>query len=865
LLSTVWITTPDVKSSDGKSVSFGSGSGSLINREAKLILTNEHVVEDFKEVYVFFPHYQGDGPISEKSHYLGERNAGRGMIGKVVAVDPLHDLALIELREPPPAKAQPLPLTNRKIGPGMKVQSVGNPGASDALWVNSTGAVRQVYQNKWQDVRVREAKVVETQSPVNPGDSGGPVVNDRAELVAVVQSGHFTRLGVADGKVQLVGTARLMTTFIHVDEVKDLLKSRGFKWVEGERTASAVVEVAKLRGQLKSPNRDVCRGAARGLVELGADAEPAVQELTAALAHKDAVVRELAARALGQIGDSAKGAAPALIKLLDDLEVRAAALKALAQLGKAATPAAANLEPLLKAPQKDVREGALLLIRSLGPGAQGTVPALIEVLIDGDQAMKLLAVEALGAIGPDAFSAAVPLGELLARSQGDDQLRISILYSLTLIGSSTERAILPIMEAAKDRKLSVRLMAVFALGKLGKDTAGDRAAIAIFEALESDSPMVQEWALHAWSMLGPTKARFAVPYLRELCDPKIGKGLATWADRILNSIDDKITGDELPIFEAVFTNKELQVHTRDYAGKVLAGHVATPKAKLSVRKIGALLSERQFAMRGRAALVLGKLGPQAAETVPAIAQLLKEDKDGETFVRLSAATALQQLGKENAEVAIPALRHALQLDVPAVKAQAARALGAIGPRAAAAVPDLARGLEEPDVLTKRQCAFALARIGPSAVTAVAPLSGAAFSEDADTRLYAIQAIGEIGPEAASAIPALFASFRSRGQFDDKTFASHFVASVLALGKIGDPAKKKIDDNAIVKSANMYEAIGAALAIEKMNLSKESAKSWAAHISRYLLARMPANHPDPEFREFRRMVIDAINRLKERSA
>ena len=35
-----------------------------------------------------------------------------------------------------------------------------------------------------------EAMFLETQKPVNPGDSGGPTVNDRGELVAVVSSGN---------------------------------------------------------------------------------------------------------------------------------------------------------------------------------------------------------------------------------------------------------------------------------------------------------------------------------------------------------------------------------------------------------------------------------------------------------------------------------------------------------------------------------------------------------------------------------------------------------------------------------------------------------------------------------------------------
>ncbi len=164
---------------------------------------------------------------------------------------------------------------------------------------------------------------------------------------------------------------------------------------------------------------------------------------------------------------------------------------------------------------------------------------------------------------------------------------------------------------------------------------------------------------------------------------------------LLNSIGDKIDAAELPSFEKVFTDTNRQIHTREYAGRVLENHVATPTAKLAVRSIDALLDAREFKIRGQAALVLSKLGPRAAEAIPKLAQLLKED--GASQVRLCAARALEHLGKENVAEAVRALKLALRSEnIPAVKAQAARALGAIGPKAEAAVPDLGYGLLEMD-------------------------------------------------------------------------------------------------------------------------------------------------------------------------
>jgi hypothetical protein len=78
------------------------------------------------------------------------------------------------------------------------VHSIGNPGASDALWVYTAGQVRAVYHRQltFDDGMVVDANVVETTSPVNPGDSGGPVLNDQGQLIALVQSTGANDLSV---------------------------------------------------------------------------------------------------------------------------------------------------------------------------------------------------------------------------------------------------------------------------------------------------------------------------------------------------------------------------------------------------------------------------------------------------------------------------------------------------------------------------------------------------------------------------------------------------------------------------------------------------------------------------------------------
>jgi hypothetical protein len=204
--STVWI-----HSERGRR-GLATGSGSLVDKDARLVLTNFHVVGNNRRVTVFFPAYKDDKPIPEKKYYV-ERERTLGITGEVIELDRNADLALVRL-ERVPLGAPELKLANGSADPGQTVHSVGNPGGSGALWVYTPGKVRQVYQKTWKaDLEGRvvtfRAKVVETDSPTNPGDSGGPLVNDKVELVGVTQGG--------------ASNAQLISTFVDLSEVKKLL------------------------------------------------------------------------------------------------------------------------------------------------------------------------------------------------------------------------------------------------------------------------------------------------------------------------------------------------------------------------------------------------------------------------------------------------------------------------------------------------------------------------------------------------------------------------------------------------------------------------------------------------------------------
>jgi S1-C subfamily serine protease len=221
LKSTVWIVQPI--SREGNKIMLRTGSGAVIDVKQKLILTNYHVVEEIPDAIICFPIFDKQGKlIPEKDKYSAALK-DIGLKGRVIARDSSKDLALIKLdvSVPLPAATPALRMARTTPEPGEKVHSIGSPGLSGALFNYTGGEVKSVYHKDWKAMRIANdpnplqlsAKVIETSSGTNKGDSGGPLLNDKCELVGVTQGGNF---GAAD--------ANPISYFIAIEEVRDLLK-----------------------------------------------------------------------------------------------------------------------------------------------------------------------------------------------------------------------------------------------------------------------------------------------------------------------------------------------------------------------------------------------------------------------------------------------------------------------------------------------------------------------------------------------------------------------------------------------------------------------------------------------------------------
>lgn len=181
LKSTAWVITSNAENETS------TGTGVYVDAEKKLLLTNAHVVGDSRKAVIFFP-TQDNGKLAvRRKHYL-TNILKLGIQGDVVAVDRKRDLALIELPKVP-ADVQAIEMAEQSTSPGAKVDLVGNPGDSEILWVYTSGTVRSVYQKKFKSSHgEHDFMALETQSPIKPGDSGGPIVDEQGKLVGLAQS-----------------------------------------------------------------------------------------------------------------------------------------------------------------------------------------------------------------------------------------------------------------------------------------------------------------------------------------------------------------------------------------------------------------------------------------------------------------------------------------------------------------------------------------------------------------------------------------------------------------------------------------------------------------------------------------------------
>jgi S1-C subfamily serine protease len=139
----------------------GQGSGFILNKEG-LILTNNHVIDNAQKVEV---------TLSNGHKYKAT----------VVTVDKGHDLALVKIDAPDLVPAT-LAETSTGLTVGQRVYAIGNPfGLSGTMTRGIISAIRSVRGPENNPIE----DAIQTDASVNPGNSGGPLLNSRGEVIGI--------------------------------------------------------------------------------------------------------------------------------------------------------------------------------------------------------------------------------------------------------------------------------------------------------------------------------------------------------------------------------------------------------------------------------------------------------------------------------------------------------------------------------------------------------------------------------------------------------------------------------------------------------------------------------------------------------
>ncbi|NQZ71073.1 MAG: trypsin-like peptidase domain-containing protein [Lentisphaeria bacterium] len=147
--------------------SFGSGTGFLISSDG-IVMTNHHVINGGeKNLSIIFKDKEGKE---------------QKFPGTVIASDPHLDIALVKINLGKLA-IKPIILADHKtVKAGMNAIAIGNPGmGAQILTLTITeGIVSSSKQN------VGGQSYIQTSAAVNPGNSGGPLFNDKGQVIGMV-------------------------------------------------------------------------------------------------------------------------------------------------------------------------------------------------------------------------------------------------------------------------------------------------------------------------------------------------------------------------------------------------------------------------------------------------------------------------------------------------------------------------------------------------------------------------------------------------------------------------------------------------------------------------------------------------------
>lgn len=219
------IKIPQLRQKGTKKQEIGGGSGFIVSGDG-LILTNRHVVND------------------KQAEYTVLTNDGQKYPAKVLAIDPVQDLAIIKIQASDANKKFPAVILGDSAGIqiGQGAIAIGNSLGEFRNTVSVgvvSGLQRTISASGGSGFSETLEDIIQTDAAINPGNSGGPLLNLRGQVIgintAVAQGANSIGFAIPINRAkkdiaQVISTNKISYPFLGVrytlvnQDVKDKYK-----------------------------------------------------------------------------------------------------------------------------------------------------------------------------------------------------------------------------------------------------------------------------------------------------------------------------------------------------------------------------------------------------------------------------------------------------------------------------------------------------------------------------------------------------------------------------------------------------------------------------------------------------------------
>jgi HEAT repeat protein len=323
----------------------------------------------------------------------------------------------------------------------------------------------------------------------------------------------------------------------------------------------------------------------------------------------------------------AKIAVPALVKALKDQSdsVQGLAVMALSNIGPPARRAVPALLELVKHKDPGMRSVAADALGKIAPRERAVVKALLNALNDPKDEVRRSAHRGVVYGGPEAVPELIQMFR-----QPNPRRRERAAYALAVMGPAAREALPELRKAAMDQDLKVRLVAIMALGDIGRK---GEAFGTLLEALADPKKAVREAA--GFSLAKNMEATIEAM-------PEVVKALKHEQPHVRRVAAALLAQTGMWAYPALADLRLAQKDKNRLVRETAVAAVQTIEKQFKEQLPGAIegLKDKDPQNRESCAMWLGRLGPAAKAAVPELRAALD---DPNSQVRAAAASALKKI------------------------------------------------------------------------------------------------------------------------------------------------------------------------------------------------------------------------------